>query len=459
MRLLITSLIALGLIAGTVVAVMFAKGYRPNLKGSTTQVLGTGLLSASSYPEQSSVFIDDKLTTTTNDTLNLLPGTYKVRIAREGFIPWEKQLNIKKELVTSTNARLFPAAPSLSAVTFSGASLPTPSPDGQKIAYVVTTASTPEANGIWIINTASNPLGLERRPTQIADLDSSKDYTQAVLVWSYDSKQLLLAFTDNGSIVSAHLLNTDTMNRTASLTDVTVRLPFIFSGWEEELVKIQADQMKLFPKVMAELLVSSALNVYFSPDGEKVIYTAAADAKLDDHLIPEVASVNSTPQQRELKKDHIYIYDSKEDTNYEIGTAPAPSSTPTPAAKTKNPDTAPSIPVKQLLSSTDNASPTAAFNTLQQKRTPLETIQAFLAYYHPLYTNTPVWYPTSRHLITTKDSKVTILEYDNTNKSDVYSGSFDAAFALPSPNGNRLFLLANLNQGSQPLNLYTLDLK
>ena len=82
-----------------------------------------------------------------------------------------------------------------------------------------------------------------------------------------------------------------------------------------------------------------------------------------------------------------------------------------------------------------------------------------MAYYHGIYTNSPVWYPTSRHLIWFTDDKITIREYDNTNQAVVYSGPLHNHFASPSPDGHRLYFLTNLNQTDLPENIYILDLK
>src|SRR3989344_4810048 len=121
-RPLITLIVAIFLLVGTAVATFFARGYRFNPRQSLTTIQGTGLLSLTSYPKSAQVFIDDKLVTATEDTVNLPPGDYTVKISKEGFLPWQKRLTVKAELVTATEARLFPSAPSLSAFTYTGAS-------------------------------------------------------------------------------------------------------------------------------------------------------------------------------------------------------------------------------------------------------------------------------------------------------------------------------------------------
>lgn len=123
------------IVAGTYLAVQIGKGYRPTTKGLT----GTGLLAANSFPSGAQVYLDGKLATATDDTLSLTPGQYTVTIKKEGYLPWEKTLTLQKELVTQTNATLFKSVASLTPLTLNGAATITPSPDGQKIAFVVAT--------------------------------------------------------------------------------------------------------------------------------------------------------------------------------------------------------------------------------------------------------------------------------------------------------------------------------
>lgn len=455
-RMVITVLVSLLLLAGTVIAILFARGYRPTLTSGLTTIEGTGLLAASSYPEGSAVYIDDKLVTSTNDTLNMLPGNYKVRISQEGYLPWEKNLLIQKELVTLTNARLFPSVPSLTALTTSGAQLPTPSPDGQRIAYLVTNAGLAENNGLYILSTGANPLGLERKAQLIARSEPNLALDKVVISWSPDSKQILLVIptTDGLGVQASYLLEGDRLNQIRTMPDVTVRLPFIFSDWEQELIRRDKDLVSKLPDFMLQVASASATNTYFSPDGEKMLYTATKELVIPAGLIPPLASINSTTQERNLKPDHVYVYDLKEDTNFLIGQV-----IPAEGSKT--------LMKKLLLDGATGDTSTQAgqqarqtlSTLLQNDLTPLETIAAFKAYYHGLYTNSPAWYPTSRHLIWIQNGQITIREYDNTNISGVYSGPLAEQFVFPSQDGHRLYFLTNLNQATLPENIYILDLK
>ena len=135
------------------VAIQYAKG---NLRVTDEGfVQGTGLLAANSFPTGAEVHIDDKLVTASDDTIYLEPGHYDIEIIKDGYAPWKKRVMIEKELVTQTNAQLFPLAPSLSTLTFSGVTNLQPSPDGEKIVYYSASASAQKKNGLYVLDLTS----------------------------------------------------------------------------------------------------------------------------------------------------------------------------------------------------------------------------------------------------------------------------------------------------------------
>lgn len=455
-RLFITLGIIFALTISTAAVILFAKGYRFNpQKGSI--IKGTGLLSVTSQPKSAQVYIDDKLTTATDDTLNLPPDTYNIRIQKQGYIPWEKDLPIKAELVTTTNARLFPSVPSLTALIYTDSQKPTPSPNGQKLAYVVANNRNQDLNGLYVLDLTNSLLPLKRQPTQVAASTDDFDFTQATLVWSPDSKQIMAATTDqkDENITNSFLLDSDRTNQLSNTPDVTIQLPLIFTNWEQELTKQETQHLSNLPDFMFNVATASAKNVYFSPDGEKMLYTATDPLSIPPQLDQPLASTNPTPQQRDIEQNQLYIYDIKEDTNFTLGDAPNPDSYPT--EKILLFETTPTPTQADATVAGQQQEP--SYNRLQDSRTPLQTLRAFKAHYSALFTNNPQWFPTSRHLITTTQDQIVIKEYDNTNPASVYSGPFDNTFIYPTPNGDRLILRANLNQNEEPLNLYTLDLK
>src|SRR5579872_7108835 len=169
-QLIIPLCIAVFLVIATVLVVLYAKGYRLGFDKGQPSFGVTGQLVLKSVPDGASVYINGHLTTATNNTIDLTPGDYEVKIAKEGYFPWQKSLNIQKEIVTSINAILFPNAPlTLSAITQFGALNPVIDPTQTKIAYVIASQSA-QVNGIYVLDITSRPLlNLQSGSTQLVD--------------------------------------------------------------------------------------------------------------------------------------------------------------------------------------------------------------------------------------------------------------------------------------------------
>jgi len=425
-RVLITIGVAVFLVLGTLGGIRFAKGYRLNLKKK--QVTPTGLLVANSFPKGAQVFINDKLTTATDDTLNLPPGEYKIKIEKDGYIPWEKTLMLEKELVTQTNARLFPAVPDLKALTFTGAINPTSSPDGQKIAFAVNSASVKTKNGLWVLDMSTSGISFSQGARQIAQNSAFYDFSKADIFWSPDSKEILIKTEED-----AVLLSSDTMNKTGDLRDVSAQLPLIISEWEDELGLKRERQWKKLPDEMVKIASESARHVYFSPDEEKMLYTATGDVKIPKELIPPLPATNTQPEERDLKPERVYVYDLKEDKNFFIEDAEK---------------------IAQDIELIDEVNEEASASAQIIQRLNIMQRQ-----YSPLSVEKVQWYPTSQHLIYTNDDKIEIFEYDNTNHATVYAGPFRDDFVYPWPDGSNLVILTSLSESSGSANLYGIDLK
>src|SRR3989344_4966359 len=93
---LISTMLVVGVI-GYFVALV-ARGYQFDV--DTFTFLENGILVAKSDPDGASIFIDGDLRGATNTNLKLKPGSYNVEVKKNGYISWQKNLNIKKEEVT-----------------------------------------------------------------------------------------------------------------------------------------------------------------------------------------------------------------------------------------------------------------------------------------------------------------------------------------------------------------------
>lgn len=447
-RLLVNIAIITFLVLGTTVAIKFAKGYRPSLQNKNFN--GTGLLAASSHPKQAQVFINGRLTTTTDDTLYLNPETYQVEIIKPGFHSWKKDIPIKKELVSIATARLFPTILSTTPLTFYQAQNTILSPNGTTIAFVITNAPFEADNGLYTLSLNNNLLGGSNL-TQLSDL-TSFPYQQATLLWSPEGNQILSVFTQDNTITSSHLLSTKDFNSPREINDVTVRLPLLLSQWQEQLQKMDQPTFNQLPDFMQEILSQNSLNVYFSPDQEKVFYTSTQDITLPENTIgADLPNINSTPEQRTLTANQTYLYDLKEGTNYHL---------PFTLNSTTTKKTLLATPITPT--SSDNATQSANQTSAQIKPLSddlLTLIQELRNQTDSLQTTNLSWYPDSNHLIITSPDKIDIVEYDGLNLTTIIETGIIESFSSPSPDGDRLVILTNLNQKPDQQNLISLDLK
>jgi hypothetical protein len=442
-RVLYTFLSFVIVFLGTLLAIQYAKG---NFRLTNDGLLkGAGLLAANSFPTGAEVFVNGKLVTATDDTLYLEPGRYDIEIQRDGYTPWKKQMEIRAELVSHTNAALFPIAPSLSRLTFSGVHNLVPSPDGQKILYYTASQSAQKKNGLYVLEMGNNlPISFDRGPRQIAEDVPTLELKTAEFIWSPDSTQVMILTPEKEMLL--------TINETSdlrSLTDISFQRKQILSEWESEIYLKERQYLAEFPPEMIAIATESAKNVYLSPDKKRMLYTATQVVTIPTELSSTaLPSPDSTPEERTLVPGTIYVYDREEDKNFKIGSEPPKTTTPgktllsTDLFSTQTLNYAASPSAFMRLQATDSA----------------QTVKRFNQYYSSLFAETMQWFPDSRHLFFVQDGAVKIVEYDGSNVLSLYSGPFERNFVYPWPDGSRLLIETSFSPDAPP-NLYAIELK
>ena len=397
-QIIIPILIILFLLVGTALVILFGKGYTFNLNGNGPVLSGTGLLVATSAPDGAQVLINGHLTTATDNTINLAPGDYDIKIFKEGYFPWEKKITIKKEVVSKADALLFPTAPQLISITNVGILNPVLDPTQTKLAYTVASQSAAK-NGIYVLDMSLRPiLTLQNASTQLAD-DTIVGFSQSVLIWSPDSAQILATIPTPSA--TTYLLQTSGMNQTPQ--DVTETITSVNASWQKIKTEKDTAQMNSLPKKL-RLVAATNFNILeWSADDTKILYEASESASIPLIVTPALIGTDSTPQVRDIKKGEIYVYDIKEDRNY---------------------------PILNSLPATNN-----------NQQLPI------------------MWYPDSKHLVYVHDGKIDMMEYDAANPTTVYAGPFMNDYVFPWPNATKLVILTNLGNPSITPNLYTIGLK
>ena len=367
----------------------FARGYKFDPKKFV--IKPTGILVVTSSPDGAQILVNGALESATNATISLVPETYDVEVKKEGFMPWKKRLDVKKEEVTKVDAALFPIAPSLSAVTFNGAINPVVSPDGTKVLFGIPSEDSQKV-GLWVMELGNLPIGFSNDPRRISNLDP----TNASWTWSPDSREILITIQ-----TAKYILPSGGFTPQYQLVNIQgAKLEKTFAEWKTESSKKMDSSLSRLPEKLQEIFKNKTDNVTFSPDNNKVLYTASGSATIPDNLIPQLPGSSTQKQERVIKDGQTYVYDIKEDRNFLISD--------------------------------------------QKIKTDSSTI---------------AWFPTSNHLLLAENNKITIMDYDGTNRQVIWNGPYDFPYAVPYPNSSRLLMLTKLGSGNSLANLYAVILK
>ena len=211
------------IVLGTLAGISYLRGFK--LDTQNKGLARTGLLVIDSTPDGAQVFLDGRLTSATDTTITFLtPKKYNLRLTKEGYNPWEKEVEVRADLTTEIESVLFPKTPDLRPLTYTGAVNPQISPDGSRLVYGV---SIGEKSGLWVIDMTDRPLGIGGSSRQIVKNTAQLDFTKAILLWSPESSQILAQLQLTGSKTESSkrnfLLAVDKLNE--NLSDVTATLP------------------------------------------------------------------------------------------------------------------------------------------------------------------------------------------------------------------------------------------
>ncbi len=289
-RTIFTVVVAIIILLVATVAIFWARGFKPNFQKGT--ISRTGLIVASSIPTGAQVYLNDRLTSATDTNIAYLdPGSYKVKIQKDGYTTWEKQIDIKADLATEIKVLLFPTAPQITPLTTTGASNPTLSPDNSKLVYGVAGIR----GGAYLLPMANGIFTFRQDAHLLAKNTAALDFSTAKFAWDPDSKQVIATFVDQNGQTTANLtLDSDKTDQTA--TDVTASLNSLISSWQDTLSTRAQTQDVTIPQSVKDATAEaqtpnpspapspqpassqlSTINYYptgliISPDEEKVLY-------------------------------------------------------------------------------------------------------------------------------------------------------------------------------------------
>lgn len=317
------------LITASLLLVRYGQGYRFTFNKNNIQLSATGLIAVTSEPDGASIYIDNHLTSATNTTVNLSPGDYTIRVEKEGYLPWQKQVKVQKEVVTQADATLFPLAPKLESLTTNGIQNPTPDMSGTQLAFTVASASAGvRKNGIYVLNMNTRSLlPTKATPVQLVD-DTIAPFSTATLEWSPNSQEILATLPKTKT---TYRLSTNGLNTNPQ--DITPIVGFTKDQWTKDLQDKEKARFDSLKPALAAFIKANFSVLSWSTDDTKVLYTASQSATLPAFITPPLIGANTQAEMRDIKPGKIYIYDTKEDKNFYIKdidpTLPAPVWLPT----------------------------------------------------------------------------------------------------------------------------------
>lgn len=191
------------------------------------------------------------------------------------------------------------------------------------------------------------------------------------------------------------LLQSNTFTPQAQRVNVTSKKASILTEWENEKKITDSAITRNLPEELSEIFLNKTSSLTASPDEQMILYTASNAASLQENLVPPLPGASTQKQERTIEEGKTYVYDIKEDRNFLI---------------------------------TEGGTK-------------------------------PLWLPTGRQLMLAEEGKVIIMDYDGTNRQEVYKGAYVFPFAYPFSNSSKILILTNLGSDSGTPNLYSLTIK
>jgi len=261
-------LVLITLLGTTSLLYLFLAGWRPsfifeqgqNPKVSVTQ---TGMISAKSVPEGATVYLDGKLITATNNTLSgIEPGKRNLRIVKNGYVEWNKEIEVFPELVTDITAVLISQTPRIEPLTNTGSRYPVLSHTLEKIAFF---SKDPDSPGIWVINIKDSGLSLFRNSAKnvLKDNNFLTFSDGENLLWSPDENQLLIEIKGN----KFYLLDINTNNVTPVSKPNDLK-----DTWKNKLNKKRLDFVAELNLPNEIIQTASSEETLWSPDNKKFLF-------------------------------------------------------------------------------------------------------------------------------------------------------------------------------------------
>ncbi|HSX57767.1 MAG TPA: PEGA domain-containing protein, partial [Candidatus Saccharimonadales bacterium] len=233
-------------------------------------LVGSGIIQVQVSPSSGAkVYLDNKYMDTGNTNIeNLKAGNHTLKIDKEHYHVWQKEITVVEGKVTPVATTLFPVNPSLTAVTFDGVFSPKISPDGKKIVFG---ASTDGKEGLYVLELANRQLFFSGGNSQkqiVADT-SSLEYSASDFSWSPDSAAVL-SEVKNTQTATTEFFLLDQSQINSNPQNVTKSIDKLKSDWSAQTTAQNNAKLKNLGQGAVDL-AKDAKSLLFSKDNSAVL--------------------------------------------------------------------------------------------------------------------------------------------------------------------------------------------
>lgn len=265
----------LALLVGAGLVFLYAQGYSFDRQTKTLEK--TGMIVVKSYPDGARVYLNGKLAQATNATLTgLKGGLYDLKIEKDGFAPFQKEVPVKEELVTNLEALLVPLNPELKPLTGSGVVSPILSNSRDKILFLTPDRDRP---GLWSLNLTGNLFSLIKGNLEafVADQEKARLSLAEKIFISPNDDQLLVQLNSKGFFNLDLSIAKPSPQATGSATG-------LFEKWQAIEAKNKT-RLAVKYKVPATLLKAATDSAsLWSPDERRFLYALSVGKSLEYHV-------------------------------------------------------------------------------------------------------------------------------------------------------------------------------
>lgn len=255
---------------------MYAKGY--NYNNQTKTLVKTGMMVVKSEPPGANIYLNGTIykSSTNSSIANLKSGIYNLKIEKDGYALFQKDVPVKEEYATEINAVLVPLNTELRPLTTSGARNPLFTSTRDKIIFLTRDREKP---GIWSLNLAGNIFSLFKGNIDVLVPDQPKSLFSL-------AEGLYLSPNDEQALVTMNKAGYYKLDLTAShvVPQATSSAQTIFTQWQEidKTKKLALLKRGRIPTNLYNTASDSA--TVWSPDEKRFLYAIPDRENLEYHV-------------------------------------------------------------------------------------------------------------------------------------------------------------------------------